>query len=194
MLRNASILLAALWGMPAMAQVESLTPTTAESSVESGSESTIDPESRGPSEARRDARDRARRMRDRGRFELDDIARRLDLTEEQRLKIMPILEAHHTSRREAFKNVTSRGENPDRETIRAEIERQAKVGEEQLATVLSEEQMEKYRSLRREMRTRREDRSRRPERPERVGRPELEERSGSEDADPPIATSTPESE
>ncbi|WP_419164991.1 hypothetical protein [Candidatus Palauibacter sp.] len=87
---------------------------------------------------------------------LDDrmtaLTERLELDEEQVVKVREILQAQMDSRRERFQGV--RG-SMDRDAMMARIQEMREETETRLAEVLSDEQMEKYREYVAEQRQRR---------------------------------------
>ena len=88
---------------------------------------------------------------------MEQIVERLDLSDEQREQIRPIMENSAKQRRAVLeKHGVGPGKpEPDRETKRAihtDMQPVRAETEQQLATVLSDEQMEEFRQIRQELR------------------------------------------
>jgi Spy/CpxP family protein refolding chaperone len=66
---------------------------------------------------------------------LSDIKKHLSLTESQEAKVLPLIESSMKQQRQIFKS------------LRSEIQKHQKTVEDQLGTILTPEQMEKYRKL-----------------------------------------------
>jgi hypothetical protein len=139
MKRNALLLLAlaTLAGTPALAQ----NGTTAGTPAKAEHPNT-------------EVRNQARRSRDMAQARLDEMAAKLNLKAEQKSKIMEVFESQHEKRRELLAKSTADGGHPDREAVRADLEKLARSGDAKLAKILTPEQMESYQAMREQQRAR----------------------------------------
>ncbi len=101
-----------------------------------------------------EARNQARHSRDMAQARLDEMAAKLKLTADQKSKVMKVFESQHEKRRELLAKSTADGGRPDREAVRADLEKLARSGDAKLAKILSPEQMEAYTQMREQQRAR----------------------------------------
>jgi len=80
-----------------------------------------------------------------------DMKEHLNLTEEQEAQIRPIIEEQIEKRREIVQKYQGHG-RPDRESLRNEMQKLRETTENQLAGILTEDQMEEYRGIQEEQR------------------------------------------
>ncbi len=80
----------------------------------------------------------------------DSLAVRLNLTKEQKPKVLEVFKSMDEARRKAFDDAQG-----DRDAMRAAMQSVREDGDKKLKTILTEEQYQKYQKMQEEMRARR---------------------------------------